>query len=240
VPDPLWPLGIPTRLRPVKVLGQGASSVVWQVRDTAAGIDLAVKVVSAAPGSVIDPARRAETEARALARLDGLDGVVALHEVGRTEDGAAWLAHDLAAGGSLAARDPWPSDDLASLGATLARTLAAAHGRQVHHGDISPANVLFDDSGRPLLADFGMAGLGHAPDDPGGLTPAFAAPERLRGAPPSAVSDVYSLAATLAAVADGPPDAAVTAVLDRCRAEDPSRRPSAATMSDELGAAGSR
>ncbi len=218
----------------MEVLGRGASSVVWHVRDTEVGLDLAVKVVTAVPGSLVDPARRAETEARALARLAGIDGVVALHEVGRTDDGAAWLVHDLAAGGSLAARAPWTSDDLARIGSVLARTLAAAHERQVHHGDISPGNVLFDGAGRPLLADFGMAGLGHAPDDPGGLTPAFAAPERLRGAPPSAASDVFSLAATLAAVVDGEPDDALVPVLARCRVEDPSRRPSAATVSDEL------
>lgn len=234
MPTPPWPLGLPTRLRPVGILGVGASSVVWQVRDTEVGADRAVKVVAAAPGSTVDPARRAETEARALARLAGLAGVVELHEVGRTQDGAAWLVYDLVSGGTLAALGPCSDEELVRVGVRLAVTLVGAHRLEVHHGDISPTNVLIDAAGAPLLADFGMAGLGHSPDDPGGLTPAYAAPERLHGAPPSAASDVWSLAATLAAVAGPGLPARTRNVLSRCCAPLPGDRPDAATLADEL------
>lgn len=234
MPTPPWPLGLPTRLRPVGILGVGASSVVWQVRDTEVGADRAVKVVAAAPGSTVDPARRAETEARALARLAGLAGVVELHEVGRTQDGAAWLVYDLVSGGTLAALGPCSDEELVRVGVRLAVTLVGAHRLEVHHGDISPTNVLIDAAGAPLLADFGMAGLGHAPDDPGGLTPAYAAPERLHGAPPSAASDVWSLAATLAAVAGPGLPARTRNVLSCCCAPLPGDRPDAATLADEL------
>ncbi len=234
MPTPPWPLGLPTRLRPVGILGVGASSVVWQVRDTEVGADRAVKVVAAAPGSTVDPARRAETEARALARLAGLAGVVELHEVGRTQDGAAWLVYDLVSGGTLAALGPCSDEELVRVGVRLAVTLVGAHRLEVHHGDISPTNVLIDAGGAPLLADFGMAGLGHAPDDPGGLTPAYAAPERLHGAPPSAASDVWSLAATLAAVAGPGLPARTRSILSCCCAPLPGDRPDAATLADEL------
>ena len=234
MPTPPWPLGLPTRLRPVGILGVGASSVVWQVRDPEVGADRAVKVVAAAPGSTVDPARRAETEARALARLAGLAGVVELHEVGRTQDGAAWLVYDLVSGGTLAALGPCSDEELVRVGVRLAVTLVGAHRLEVHHGDISPTNVLIDAGGAPLLADFGMAGLGHAPDDPGGLTPAYAAPERLHGAPPSAASDVWSLAATLAAVAGPGLPARTRNVLSCCCAPLPGDRPDAATLADEL------
>lgn len=239
-PGPRWPLGLPTRLRPVRVIGGTGSTVVWQVRDTDAGRDLAVKVVRSLGergGGGTDPARRAETEGRASARLADVDGVVHVLELGRTTTGDAWLALDLAPGGTLASRAPMPTRVLAPIGAQLAATLARAHERDVCHGDVSPANVLFDADGRPVLGDFGMAGLGFAPDDPGGLTPAFAAPERLRGAVPTPAADVFSLAATLAAVHDGTEsDTAWAAVIARARADEPSQRPSAARLADALGA----
>lgn len=233
---PSWPLGIPTRLRPLAVLAAGEATIVWKVRDTEVGTDLAVKVITVTEGSTVDPALRAETEARALARLAGLDGVVALRELGRCGSGAAWLAYDLVTGGTLADRAPCGAHEVVEVGATVARTLAEAHRRLVHHGDISPANVVFDAAGTALLADFGMAGLGHAPDDPGGLTPAFAPPERLRGSGPAASADVYSLAATLLAVTAPTARDEVASVLDRCWNEDPSERPSAAALADALRA----
>jgi RNA polymerase sigma-70 factor (subfamily 1) len=38
--------------------------------------------------------------------------------------------------------------------------LAAAHGQQIHHRDLKPGNVLLRPGGRPVLLDFGLAGLG--------------------------------------------------------------------------------
>lgn len=233
-------MGLPTRLRPVAVLGAGATAVVWQVRDTESGSDLAVKVVAPRAGSTVDPARRAETEARAVVRLGDVPGVVRLHEVGRTVAGEAWLVVDLMPGGTLASRSPMRCVEAAAVGRRLAAALATAHRSGVRHGDLTPDNVLFDVHGRPAIADFGMAGLSHAPDDPGGLTPAFAAPERLRGAAPSEAADVWSLAATLAAVRDpdesGECAVALEQILARCGTESPVDRPDAATVHDALDA----
>jgi len=262
---PRWPLGIPSRLRPVEVLGIGGSSVVWRVRDTEIGADLAVKVIDTpggrgggsggggtgggsvggvhgGPADGLD--LRIETEARALARLRDVDGVLPLHELGLTEDGAAWLACDLVTGGTLADRAPVGAGQLVTIGATVAGTLAAAHLLEVVHGDVTPTNIVFDGADGALLADFGLAGLGHAPGDPGGLTPAYAAPERLRGAVPSAASDVYGLGASLASVGTVSVTAATTSpaglpaelrdVLDRCCVEHPGHRPTAAALAAEL------
>lgn len=248
---PRWPLGIPSRLRPVEVLGVGGSSVVWRVRDTEIGADLAVKVVNTpggrgggtGGGSVgglhggLD--LRIETEARALARLRDVDGVLPLHELGLTEDGVAWMACDLVTGGTLADRAPVGPGQLATIGATVAETLTAAHLLEVVHGDVTPTNIVFDGDDRALLADFGLAAIGHVPGDPGGLTPAYAAPERLRGAVPSAASDVYGLGASLASVGTVSVTAAALPtelrdVLDRCCVEHPGHRPTAAALAAEL------
>lgn len=244
-PEPRWPLGIPTRLRPLEVLARGSNSVLWRARDVELGVDVAVKVLVAAAGdrgrARPDPARRIEVEARALARLRGVAGVVVIHELGRTTDGAAWLACELLPGGTLAQQAPLASAEVAGVGAQVATALAAAHRLDVHHGDISPSNIVFSADGAPLLADFGLADLGSPEGDPGGLTPAFAAPERLRGAPPSAASDVHSLAATLDSVWSGPGrgspvalDAGLRDLLQRSRAAAPAERPTAAELADGL------
>lgn len=238
---PTWPLGIPTRLRPLEVLADGRSSVVWRARDVELGADVAVKVLSTPPTSTLDPARRVENEARALARLRGVPGIVVIHELGRTDAGAAWLACELVTGGTLEQRVPLAPAEVVEVGASVAAALAGAHDRGVHHGDISPSNIVFTDDGQPLLADFGLADLGPGDGGPGGLTPAFAAPERLAGGPPTAAADVHSLAATLWAVRTprstgtvDPVDGALVGLLDRCRAVVPADRPSAAQVADEL------
>jgi serine/threonine protein kinase len=201
-------------------------------------VDLAVKVVAPVQGSLVDPALRAETEARALARLRGVRGIAALHQVGRTDDGAAWLAQDLIEGTTLSAGPPSSPAALAAIGAQVAVVLDHAHDRQVAHGDLQPSNVVIGPASRVHLVDFGLAGLGFAPDDPGGLTPAFAAPERLRGAPADPASDVWSLGATLAAVLamTDAPDPGVVEVAASCRAPRPQDRPSARAAADALAA----
>ena len=58
-------------------------------------------------------------------------------------------------------------------GALLVRriggALAAAHAAGVAHGRVSAANVLFDDSGQPCLADFAVGQLDPAPSVAGDL-----------------------------------------------------------------------
>lgn len=234
-PAPRWPLGLPTRLRPVGLLGRGSSAAVWRALDADSGTEVAVKVLDG-------PAVRHEQEARALGRLRGVPGVCAVHELGRTPDGVAWMVLDLASGGTLADRVPLAPDDAVRVWRSTAGTLSAVHELELCHGDVTPSNVLLDELDRPLLADFGLAELGPAgaTQPPAGLTPAFAAPERLQGAAPSPASDVFALAATLRACLADEPSGALAELLDRCRDARPWARPTAAELCGELDARGRR
>lgn len=75
------------------------------------------------------------------------------------------------------------------------------------HGDLKPANLIWDQNKISLL-DFGAAMFQYRRrwgDDKEGLyyTPGYAAPELLRGAAPSAESDIYALGAVLFFVLTG-------------------------------------
>lgn len=98
--------------------------------------------------------------------------------------GGIWLALEYCSKGSLANRlasgDPLPPRESATLVATIASAVVAAHRVGVIHGDIKPANILFATDGRPMLADFGLA-RPVAPQKKNGPIPSGRHP-RLHGA----------------------------------------------------------
>lgn len=87
--------------------------------------------------------------------------------------------------GAFAAKDGCvPAPVAISLVRNLAQSLAQLSRNDVHHGDLSPSNVLVTADGAPVLIDCGIVG-------PGAL--AYAAPERIQGKPATVKSDMYSL-----------------------------------------------
>ncbi|MCB1642346.1 MAG: SUMF1/EgtB/PvdO family nonheme iron enzyme, partial [Xanthomonadales bacterium] len=78
------------------------------------------------------------------------------------------------------------------------RALGFAHERGFVHRDVTPANILFDPTGNPVLTDFGIARavggstrITHTGVSIG--TSIYMSPEQARGAEVDARSDLYSL-----------------------------------------------
>ncbi|MFO0981219.1 MAG: serine/threonine-protein kinase [Planctomycetota bacterium] len=89
------------------------------------------------------------------------------------------------------------------LGIQIARALEAVHHARLLHRDLKPSNILLRKDGTALLSDFGLVreALGPTHTLSGEFlgTPAYAAPEQLRGDRQAldARTDVYALGVTL-------------------------------------------
>jgi hypothetical protein len=78
------------------------------------------------------------------------------------------------------------------VGRDLARAIASLHAGGWVHGDVTPSNVVIDDTGEALLVDLGIARrLGEAREMPAGK-PGYASPEAAVGKPASPSDDVYA------------------------------------------------
>lgn len=77
--------------------------------------------------------------------------------------------------------------DIRELMAQIEAAVLDLFSQGLFHGDLSPNNVLIDNTGQIRLLDFGTA------NGAGRLTPEFAAPERLCGHPPNLAADIFSV-----------------------------------------------
>jgi hypothetical protein len=92
----------------------------------------------------------------------------------------------------------------------LARALDAAHAHGIVHRDLKPENIVRSTTGTVKVLDFGLAEMRDRPGAPaltgdGTLlgTPAYMAPEQIRGARADARADVFALGIVLAELASG-------------------------------------
>lgn len=189
-------------------IGRGGFGIVFRCAQRALDRIVAVKVLS----SEIDEESRERflREEHAMGRLSGHPNIVDVLQVDVTPSGLPFIVMPYAAHGSLEqlVRDHGPLSwsDTVRVGIKLAGAIESAHRVDVLHRDVKPANVLLSRFGEPQLTDFGIARI------PGGFqtstnmitgSPAFTAPEVLKGEEPTVRSDVYGLGATLFALLTG-------------------------------------
>ncbi|GAA3607013.1 hypothetical protein GCM10022419_109890 [Nonomuraea rosea] len=192
-------------------IGRGGMGIVWRAHDELLDRTVAVKEVryAAALGEEVQLLnRRTMREARAAARFEH-PNVIVVHDV-IEEDGRPWIVMQLVQSRSLGTvikqDGPLPHKRVAEIGLAMLDALHRAHDAGVLHRDVKPENVLLADDGRVVLTDFGIATLETETQlTVTGLagTPAFIAPERLKGLPARRESDLWSLGATLYTAVEG-------------------------------------
>lgn len=171
-------------------IGAGGFSTVWQAVRESDGARAALKVGRGDNPLVAERFRR---DAEALKRV-GPPFVPAVYGCGELPDGRPFIAMELLAGETLAARfarmeRPPPLEWTAQIGGAILEALAAVHDSGVIHRDLKPENiVLAEDEMACALIDFGLTRLREAPEQ-GGVTPQgtvagtpeYMAPEQLKG-----------------------------------------------------------
>ena len=252
------------RYRIIAPIGRGASARVFLADDVTLRRRVAVKVLH--EGLAADDAflRRFRAEAQAAASLNN-PHVLGVYDWGHDE--VPYLVSEYLGGGSLRsmleAGHRLSMSQALLVGLESARGLDYAHGQELVHRDIKPANLLFDETGRLRIADFGLArAIAEAgwTDQDGSLvgTARYAAPEQARGERVGLAADVFALAlvinecvtgevpfvgdtaiSTLMARADTPFEphsdlGPLQSVLRRAGALDPAERPSAGELAASL------
>ena len=183
-------------------IGRGGMGVVYRAHDPRLRRDVALKFLPFSSTRDPDAKSRFIGEARAASALDHPHNCP-VYDVGSTDDGRLYIAMAYCAGGSLAARlasGPLPIDDAIRITTQVAGALDSAHEAGIVHRDVKPGNIAFTERGEARVLDFGVAVLGTeewaAPRVSAG-TPAYMAPEQVRGGPVDRRTDVWALGAVL-------------------------------------------
>ncbi len=197
------------RYRILGKLGEGGWAEVYLVEHINLGRKEALKVLLPDLGGTPKLLARFRREARATNRLQH-PNIIRVHDFGQLPDGRFYLTTEYAEGEALDAaiarvfRFPVPA--ALNLLAQLADAVDHAHSRGVIHRDLKPGNLILvkrhRNSYQLKVLDFGIAKI-IAPDYQDSLvktrqgeifgTPAYMAPEQVRGEAVDGRADIYAI-----------------------------------------------
>ncbi len=197
----------------VTLLGQGGFAEVWKARNTELKGQPPVALKFCLDETLLPSLKR---EIQLLDRLGGYAGDKDFVRLKQTAYSAEppFLVYEYMEGGNLAnwletfeGKKPKPKEVVTVL-KMVARAVALAHGNNIVHCDLKPANLMVTAEGRVKVADFGIgrvvAESEAAGDDgfdtaanptllQGAFTPLYSDPMRHRQAAPGPQDDVYAL-----------------------------------------------
>ena len=243
------------RYRLTRVVGAGATAVVYAALDELLSIEVAIKLfhstidAEAADRQIREASLAMNLQHPAIIRCDGA----------YTADGYRFIVMEYLSGQSLRTLleegAKLSVEKTIAIVSALASALTHTHDRGILHRDISPANILVGDDGSTIkLIDFGIAKpserAGSATQTSGLGTAAYAAPEQLLGKP-TEQSDLYGMGAVAFHCLTGrPPQFArkgetkwalpsetptwLADLIIGCLSIDPTRRPSSAAAVMEM------
>ena len=186
--------------RTLRMIGEGGMAQVYLAERVHDGIQLVLKVLD--PALRRDPTflQRFVREYKLIAAIEN-EHVAHIFDQGFSGD-QPYITMEYLSGGTLAARIHEGMSSLAALRLTsqIAKALTAVHAHDIVHRDLKPQNIMFRDTGRPVIVDFGLAKDLDSTTDltrPGEVmaTPRYMSPEQCMGLAVDARSDLYSLGA---------------------------------------------
>lgn len=183
------------RYRLSRRIGVGGTGVVFEARNLASGMAVAVKTLRPRYVEHIDLGRRLRREAEVGARVRH-PGIVATLDQGVLRDGSPYLVMPLLHGEGLdqvlQQRRCLPADEVAVIASRVAAILHSAHCAGYVHRDVKPEHILLSRSQEGDLSvqllDFGVCASTAAPLDErrreqGKVfgTPTYVSPEQAAG-----------------------------------------------------------
>ncbi|GBD31250.1 Serine/threonine-protein kinase PrkC [bacterium HR33] len=180
-------------------LGRGGMAIVFHGRDKHLDREVAIKVLPFSLAFDAEFVERFQREARTAAKLEH-PNIIPIYRVGRSGR-VIYFVMKFLRGASLSdvlqKRGRLPPVEIRKLLIDTASALGYAHQNGVVHRDIKPDNIMFDESGRAVVTDFGIAKAGTGTRLTGtGMvigTPHYMSPEQVRAQPLDGRSDIYSL-----------------------------------------------
>jgi serine/threonine protein kinase len=217
----------------VGVLGQGGMGVVYRARDPRIGRDVAIKTLTEGFSGESDMLKRFYQEAGHTGNLRH-PNIVTVYDFG-DEEGLPYIVMEFLDGEPLdkliREKDRLHISVKLDIIEQVCAALAYAHLQGMIHRDVKPANVIVQRDGLVKLLDFGIARAGQQQQTDRGMTrtgtlvgtPAYMAPERLRGEPFDGRSDIFSTGVVLYQVLTGvlPFDAEYPAILHQILQQEP-------------------
>jgi serine/threonine-protein kinase len=188
------------------VLGEGGMGVVYLAERRDLGNLVAIKILRDA---WLSPARRERfaSEQRLLAQLNH-PSIARLYDADTLPDGTPWFVMEYVEGLPLTDYCQRHKCSIArrlQLFRQVCEAVQYAHAQAVIHRDLKPSNIFVKSDGGVRLLDFGIAKQIESLDTPVDqtrtllrlMTPAYAAPEQIRGNHVGVQTDVYSLGVIL-------------------------------------------
>ena len=213
-------------------LGRGGMAVVHAARDREMGRRVALKVLAAHLAGDDEFRARFLREARIAGSLSH-PNLVRVYDIGEHE-GLPCIVMELVDGGTLEGGRLAVEE-----AAQVAEALAYAHAQGVVHRDLKPGNLLRTRDGAVKIGDFGIARAAEETrmTQIGTVlgTLRYLAPEQAAGRDVGPEADVYSLGVVLDELLAEKPRS-LRRLLERCRAHEPRRRPTAADVAAALRA----
>jgi tRNA A-37 threonylcarbamoyl transferase component Bud32 len=191
--------------RLLRKIATGSTAVMYEATDMRSHNRVALKVMRIRQHEKVERDRIKHWlhEAEIVSQFDH-DNIVKIHDA-ELLGNKAYIAMDYISGYSMSLRlrkrEYLTVGECIRILKAMLRALAAAHSHGVIHGDIKPANIMYDAvNDTYILTDFGAAysdRRAHQNQHKIVGTPAYMSPEQLAGKKLDGRSDLFSLAVTL-------------------------------------------